>query len=222
MTNSQYLILFAVLVIIYLYLHWKKQAKFTTDDLPPEFPSEQKDWFTDQHWLTDAEIDWAMQQLAADPQFKILPAYQFYYVQEAPKNEAEAHLALPELLKELNTTAKLVFIPINQPNYHWSLLVYETSKRKFYHYDTSQGANDAYIKPLVKELLHSVHQRTNLKLNRYLRTNYDIQQGNGYDCGIAVISLMERIMEKQSLTNLGSFDFPHSRQEWRTKLINHD
>jgi hypothetical protein len=51
--------------------------------------------------------------------FKIFPAYQFHYLKEAPKNEANAHLAFSELLQALtNFSGELVFIPVNNPDFH--------------------------------------------------------------------------------------------------------
>jgi hypothetical protein len=75
-------------------------------------------------------------------------------------------------------------------------LVYETRNKRFYHYDTLQGANDAYIKPLVKDLLIQLRQENEPNLKQLLKTNYTIQQGNGCDCGIAVIEITQRIIEK--------------------------
>jgi hypothetical protein len=51
--------------------------------------------------------------------FKILPAHQFHYLKEAPRNEAGAHLAFSELLQVLtNFNGELVFIPVNNPDFH--------------------------------------------------------------------------------------------------------
>jgi hypothetical protein len=52
-------------------------------------------------------------------QFKVLPAYQFHYVKEANPQEAEADLAFPQLLSQINDESKdLIFIPINNPDFH--------------------------------------------------------------------------------------------------------
>jgi Ulp1 family protease len=75
-------------------------------------------------------------------------------------------------------------------------LVYETATKCFYHYDTLKGANYWYVKPLVKELLQQIHQTNNPDLKQYLVKRHDLKQGNGWDCGIAVIALIKRISEK--------------------------
>src|SRR5690242_364577 len=92
--------------------------------------------------------------------FKVLLAHQFHYVKETKGTaEANAHLAFSELLSELTGfSGELVFIPVNSPNFHWSLLVYEVESKKFYHFDTLSGVNYGYTKPLAKELLEKIHQ----------------------------------------------------------------
>ncbi|CAG8792230.1 14619_t:CDS:2, partial [Racocetra persica] len=80
-------------------------------------------------WLTDKEIDWA----TAKMEKKQSNAGLF-----SGKEEELFTYLLSELT---DATAELVFIPVNQSNFHWSLLVYETKTKTFYHYDTLGGAN---------------------------------------------------------------------------------
>ncbi|CAG8639445.1 4072_t:CDS:2 [Cetraspora pellucida] len=138
--------------------------------------------------------------------FKVLPAHQFHYVVEViRKREIGAEEAFQKLVKEMTDESKeLVFIPVNNPNFHWSLLVYETKTKTFYHYDTLKGANYGYVKPLVKELLSQIHQTNHPDLEQYLLKRHAIKQGNGWDCRVAVIGIMRRIRElkfKQSLVD---------------------
>jgi Ulp1 family protease len=133
-------------------------------------------------------------------------------------------MSFPVLLSELTSfTGDLVFIPVNNPDFHWSLLVCECKIRKFYHYDTLHGANDYYVQDLVKDLLAQIHQNNQVDLNRYLIPEHDIHQGNGYDCGIAVISIIKRISEKyegdMKNIDLGIFDFKKDREELRKKYL---
>ncbi|CAG8461805.1 14961_t:CDS:2 [Racocetra fulgida] len=75
-------------------------------------------------------IDWAVERMSKEQQ---MPGS--FPGQETPR-------LFTYLLSELtDATAELVFIPVNQPNFHWSLLVYETKTKTFYHYDTLGGAN---------------------------------------------------------------------------------
>jgi hypothetical protein len=52
-----------------------------------------------------------------------------------------------------------------------------------------------------------------------LQTQHDIKQGNSYDCGVAVISLIERIsgkyQENMENIDLGEFDFGKDRKDLR-------
>ncbi|CAG8821254.1 1130_t:CDS:2 [Gigaspora margarita] len=75
------------------------------------------------------------------------------------------------------------------------LLVYEVRSKTFYHYDTLRGANYEHAKPLVKELLQQIHQTNSPNLDKSLIKRHDIRQGNGWDCGVAVIAIMRRIIE---------------------------
>jgi len=103
------------------------------------------------------------------------------------------------LLSLINSGKDLVFIPVNNPGIkgnglHWSLLVYQKEGNNFYHFDSADGINDNYVKPVVKELLKRID--ANLSLENNLVQRYDIEQGNNYDCGIAVIAFTERIIEQ--------------------------
>ncbi|CAG8657219.1 9474_t:CDS:2, partial [Ambispora gerdemannii] len=118
-------------------------------------------------------------RLVKNDKFKILPAHQFHYVKETKGTaEANAHLAFPELLQELTGfSGELV------------------KSQKFWHYDTLRGANDSYVEPLVTELCQQIQQTNEPNLSEYLIKRHDIRQGNGYDCGVAVITITKRIIE---------------------------
>ncbi|CAG8465026.1 11358_t:CDS:2, partial [Cetraspora pellucida] len=137
----------------------KKQAKREAE------AEKNKEWFKEGRWLTDKEIDWASERMEKNERFKILPAHQFYLAKEAKRKDDL--LIFKELLKEINDSNKeLIFIPVNQPNYHWSLL----------------GANDKYIKPLVSELIEQIQVIRSISedyLARYLIKKYEIRQNNG-------------------------------------------
>ncbi|CAG8851236.1 15866_t:CDS:2, partial [Racocetra persica] len=120
--------------------------------VPPPTKNDKKTEET-RRWLTDKEIDWACggmkekQMPGSFPgsevpsKFKILPAHQFHLVREAQRWNKEEEL-FTYLLSELTSgDCEIVFIPVNQTNYHWSLLVFETKSKKFYHWDSLGGAN---------------------------------------------------------------------------------
>ncbi|CAH1756526.1 15469_t:CDS:2 [Entrophospora sp. SA101] len=58
-----------------------------------------------------------------------------------------------------------------------------------------EGANWEYAQPLVAELLLQIQPTNQPNLSEYLIKRHDIRQGNGYDCGIAVISIIKRIID---------------------------
>ncbi|CAG8548193.1 12198_t:CDS:2 [Racocetra persica] len=142
-------------------------------------------------------IDWATARMEKDERFKILPAHQFHLTKEAKRKDDP--LIFKELLTEINDSSKeLVFIPANQPNFHWSLLVYQVKEKRFYHYDTLGGANYQYTQPLVRELLEQIRGVRGSKeeyLEERLIKQHGIRQGNGSDCGVAVIAIIRRIIE---------------------------
>ena len=187
-------------------------------------------WFVPQKWLTDQEIDWALEQATNQfpyqqiSWFKILETTQFMFANETPKQDIEAAISFPVLLSELTGfNGKLVFIPINNPDFHWSLLVYEKATQIFYHWDTLPSSpNHGYIKPLVKDLLQQLQQTNNPNLAQHLVLRDEIKQPNSWDCGVAVIEVAKRIMERydNSLGNidLGEFNLPQARKEWQGKL----
>jgi len=122
-------------------------------------------------------------------------------------------------------------------------LVYEVKSKRFWHYDTLRGDNDEYVRPLVKELLEQLHQTNTPNLEQYLIPGHEIKQGNedkdlsllhqdsfwvkkntnGYNCGVAVISIIKRIVENyqkdMKKIELGIFSFKSERSELRTKYL---
>jgi hypothetical protein len=71
-------------------------------------------------------------------------------------------------------------------------------------------------------LLQQIHQINNVNLTNYLIPFHDIHQHNGYDCGVAVISIIKRITEKCSdmeSIKLREFNFKQERQELRNKYL---
>jgi Ulp1 family protease len=133
-----------------------------------------------------------MERMERNGKFKVLPAHQFYLVRETKKDK----LIFKELLNQIKDfKGELVFIPVNNPNFHWSLLVYEVSEKKFWHFDSLGGANWEYVESLCKGLLENIWQRKEVELEKYLIAKNDIRQENGYDCGIAVIAITKRIIK---------------------------
>lgn len=94
-------------------------------------------------------------------------------------------------------SCQLIFIPINDNSTlhpggsHWSLLVCDKNRKEFFHFDSSGSScwNDSSAKIICK------------KFNHYFGTLYDVTnprcptQTNGYDCGVFVIAIAEKLAE---------------------------
>ncbi|RHZ36906.1 Ulp1 family isopeptidase [endosymbiont GvMRE of Glomus versiforme] len=193
---------------------------------------EMKDWFTPRRWIIDREIDWAMGKVVNEidyrkvAKYKILDNIDFMFVKEVDRNDFEGSMAFPTLLSNLtNKTSdgELVFIPVNNPNFHWSLLAYEKDTKTFHHWDTLENApNHGYAKPVVKELLQHLHNSNSPDLiNTHFKLKNKVRQPNTYDCGVAVIAFMEKMIKENGLdTDLSDLNnnFGPERKKWRTRV----
>ena len=207
-------IIILVVLIVLIYWYWKSQQAPNSLNKSPEvlyeteFPDlelkeispEQSDWFGEKRWLSDREIDWALEQVMTElpepSKYKVLESTQFMFTKEAmDTKDPEARFSFPVLLSDLTSfKGNLVFIPVNNPDFHWSLLVYEVKEKKFYHFDTLRGANDSYVKPLLDELLKFLLE--NWQDSKFhVETRYHLKQGNTWDCGMAVIEIAKAIMK---------------------------
>ncbi|CAH1759426.1 13459_t:CDS:2 [Entrophospora sp. SA101] len=109
--------------------------------------------------------------------------------------------------------------------------VYERATRIFYHYDTLKSSpNHKYVEPLVNELLTQILQINEPDLDKHLKFIDTVKQNNFYDCGVAIIAIIQRIIERYeteydisdnelSVVELGEFDFPQERKELRERYI---
>jgi len=138
MNNTQLLILALVLVLIYFY--WKYQltpqlnlAKVSAETIYEaeeleikQIPAEKQDWFTEKRWLSDLEIDWALETVLSElpteqaTKYKVLESTQFMFAKESMETkDTEARDSFPVLLSELTGfSGELVFLPVNNPDFH--------------------------------------------------------------------------------------------------------
>jgi len=92
---------------------------------------------------------------------------------------------------------ELVFIPVINPETHWSLLVYETKSNKFYHLDSSkQKLNREYVKDLVDHLCQHKDATFEDVDNRPLQPNAD-------DCGIYLLTFTKLLSKNPELLRDG-------------------
>src|SRR6185295_8302529 len=86
-------------------------------------------------------------------------------------------------------------------------------------FDSAGGINDSYVRPVVEKLLKGID--TSLSLKNNLVQRYDVEQRNGYDCGISVIAFAERVIEQGTtaiFSNLNQ-NFTPEREKWRNLVL---
>ncbi|CAJ0841952.1 10691_t:CDS:2 [Entrophospora sp. SA101] len=126
----------------------------------------------------------------------------FMYVKEAGKDkQAGGFMSFPILLNELTSFEGELVSP-----------------------------NHKYVEPLVNELLTQILQINEPDLDKHLKFIDTVKQNNFYDCGVAIIAIIQRIIERYeteydisdnelSVVELGEFDFPQERKELRERYI---
>lgn len=106
-------------------------------------------------------------------------------------------------LSPLNVNEKtFIFFPINDNENdsiggsHWSLLVFSRPERKFFHYDSANNSNLRHCRLFI------------LKIKSLLQCSDGdlvvvdcLQQKNGYDCGVHVLGMIQKIAQNIVLTN---------------------
>ncbi|XP_060521621.1 sentrin-specific protease 8 [Cylas formicarius] len=92
--------------------------------------------------------------------------------------------------------ANFIFFALNdneQTEYsggsHWSLLVYSRPDRNVFHYDSSRGSNENQALDLAEKVL----KYFGLSIQAKFEEVPCLQQNNGYDCGIHVLSNTEQL-----------------------------
>ncbi|WP_147410846.1 Ulp1 family isopeptidase [endosymbiont GvMRE of Glomus versiforme] len=96
--------------------------------------------------------------------------------------------------KRLNEN-ELVFLPANKENNHWSLFVYEKSKKTLHYYDSYGNSSFPYFKPLCKEIFAKLGISAG-EIENHLKVEKMPQQNNGYDCGVYVIAATRALLER--------------------------
>ena len=210
--------------------------------------SNQQKYFKDGEKITEKEMDWAIGNMERNKEIEILPASYFRKVKERKFGE---NILFENLLDKIKDGKELVFIPVNNKS-HWSLLVYEKSSGLFYHYhhdhyEKNRDFTNFDLSLLLSELKPSLKSNIDgewWKKNVENRSNN--QQAQEYDSGIAMISLMEKIIilyntkfriipgtmnkdgnnysiSKQNLAivenSIGNFDYNTERKKWQARYL---
>lgn len=115
---------------------------------------------------------------------------------------------------------KYIVLPINdciETNYpdntggsHWSLLIFENTSNRFYHYDSIQGHNKDSAKVISNKVLSFI--TGSVGLMAVVEERQTPQQQNSYDCGVLLIIMAELIIHKllssdDTITSLLNYTF---------------
>lgn len=162
-----------------------------------------KEWFSENRQLTAEEINWALKKMPKHNKIKILLAEQFNLTDVAYKliEDKDNNMLFSQLLNDIqDESAELVFIPVNNDDNHWSLLIYEKSSTFFYHYDINGGVNFEYTASLLRDLLTQMKPSVKSSMNEqwweiFVKNRLSQKKENDYNGGIAVINIIKRIIQ---------------------------
>jgi len=102
---------------------------------------------------------------------------------------------------------------------HWSLLIFSSQSKRFFHMDSSRGMNNSEAQTLAKKLHNSFSRNTEFEMTK---VNV-LQQSNGYDCGVHLLCNAEHSTRHMFLYG-GVADLPQLDKEvvagFRQKLYN--
>lgn len=152
------------------------------------------------HWLNDKIIGFALEYFEND-KFKsykntmtFLNPSVVQLVKVRPETEAQS------ILDPLHIqSSKLIFIPVNDNptlypgGMHWSLLVCDLNRKKFFYFDS-----------LCSDSYSDSANRLCSRFDHYLESSFSREiprcptQSNGYDCGVFVIAIVEKLADLYS------------------------
>ncbi|RHZ35248.1 Ulp1 family isopeptidase [endosymbiont GvMRE of Glomus versiforme] len=126
--------------------------------------------------------------------------------------------SIENLIKKKLNRNKLVFIPANRKNCHWSLFVYERETNIFHHYDSLNGLNFSYFYLLCEKIL--INKSLKSLSTNTIKEERTPQQSNGDDCGVYVMAITQFLVEryKKNLLRM-SWEIGDSEKEEIHKLV---
>jgi Ulp1 protease family, C-terminal catalytic domain len=144
-----------------------------------------------QGWVTDDVIDFAVEHdLAADvPDVQFVNASVVLVLATELGPRGSGQIVAPR------RTGRLVLLPISQDNRHWSLLVYDATRGLCVHYDSLRGINSKLASELCNALIKVGFVDP---VPVVWEEPKGLVQNDGYNCGMFVIELMERIAQHGS------------------------
>ena len=173
------------------------------------------------HWLNDRLIGFWLEYLENEVFSDNSVCFISPEVGQLIKLISPEEVAL--VLEELNLETKhYILIPVNDSisldspgGFHWSLLVYSSATREFYHFDSMNRANEREARKIA----------TNLNLSQPINfyATDTLQQPNHWDCGIYVCCYAQFIVykclnEKCQLKCLPPLDHSVVKEQRKTLL----
>lgn len=157
-------------------------------------------------WLNDAIIGFYFQHLhssqfgGSDKICFISPEVS-QFLKLASKEEI--HVFVDSLNLEIQEVIVMAVNNASDPNRpggsHWSLLIFSSQSRAFFHFDSSPGLNQDHADQLAKQIHHYLVKK---EKEQGVHVFFDFRiievdvakQSNGYDCGIHVLLNAEHVV----------------------------
>lgn len=93
---------------------------------------------------------------------------------------------------QLPRNARVLLLPVNTGNRHWSLLAFFAATRTFVHYDSLDPSNGPAATALVERLADRGYLSRTLAVTS---AQGIVRQRDGYNCGVYVIQIARKMME---------------------------
>jgi len=141
-------------------------------------------------WIKGDDIYNFYNSLEKEKEKGILLLDPLYLGGVAKKKGEEFSSSIKRLVEKKLNKNNLVFMPANQTNLHWSLIVYEKNTRTLHLYDSLNSLNFNYFSPLCEELLKNITSPS------FIKQEKTPQQTNGNDCGVYVMSITDFLLKR--------------------------
>ncbi|XP_075547407.1 sentrin-specific protease 8-like [Dermacentor variabilis] len=148
------------------------------------------------HWVNDNIIWFWMQYLENELYASRCDTLAFVGPDVVQLVKLGAALNVDQVLKSLELKQKeLILLPVNDcqefdlpGGCHWSLLVYNQTRKIFEHYDSTKGHNHSHAKSIARALAPLL----SLREVRVVESDC-LQQHNSFDCGLYVMYNLQQV-----------------------------
>ena len=156
---------------------------------------------TDKSWMNDIVMNDFLKTLKPPSNVDICSTYSAVFLSKLGEKENIKLEAKKYLKKE---TAEWIIIPVNIPNYHWNLLIYNKRKVRFYFMDSLNKNPISDYKFNYTVLCKNICFSVGTEKTSDLIPIKVPKQRNDNDCGFLVVAMIEKVLqgEKFSLSDL--------------------